>query len=144
MKDLSKERFRRNDRIIELQNFFKLSTYAFAKLIGCNKAQKIYNIVNKRNGVTDDILELIMRTELFNKVSKDWLYYGIGDRFTSKDLNDIPVPKSRQNIESENKELIEKISDLENENEILKAKLDSIDKIVETQAKLIAALENKK
>ncbi|MFV0330921.1 MAG: S24 family peptidase [Dysgonomonas sp.] len=73
-----------------------LSTAAFSKEIGFDRADKIYNILNGKFNPSYDILLAI--TNKFVDINIDWLISGKGSMLKSKNAIQAPTTKSESNV----------------------------------------------
>lgn len=72
---------------------YKLSVNAFAKEIGLERAEKLYQVLRGRNGISKELAKII--TTKYNDVNYSWLISGIGDPFNRENdihlkIEDIP------------------------------------------------------
>lgn len=70
--------FEQNKRLkILIEDVFKVSPVEFAKKYNDIKAVKTYNILSERNGISNKMLDQILRA--YPKINKVWLLTGEGD-----------------------------------------------------------------
>lgn len=60
---------------------------SFAKALGYNRAQTIYDIVNGKSAPSYDFFKRFQISEYSDIISLDWLLTGRGDKLKSKDIN---------------------------------------------------------
>lgn len=66
-----------NDRVIKLMQLKSLTAPQLAKSLGYPRVDKIYNIVNKKTGVSQEIISDILK--VYKDVSSEWLINGEGE-----------------------------------------------------------------
>lgn len=76
---MNKEYDNYSERLELIISELNLNPLAFSRLLGYSRADKIYNVLNKKNKPSFDILADI--TRMFVNVNIDWLLTGIGNPF---------------------------------------------------------------
>lgn len=93
-----------NKRIIELIESLELNTNQFADLLGLSRPDKIYNVVNYKNKVSTDILELI--SIKIKNINSEWLLTGNHPMFKKEnpETNTIIIEQKNEDFEIIRKE----------------------------------------
>lgn len=98
-----------NNRIIELVEALNLNTNEFAKELGLDRPDKIYNVVKNKTKASTDILELITNT--FELVNGDWLLRGIGPMFKGQS-NSTALREEIKKLMDENHQLLRDVAEM--------------------------------
>lgn len=121
-------------RISDLIEALGVNPNQFAEILGLDRPDKIYNILNNRNKVSTETLELIS-TNVEN-INNSWLLNGKGDMFTKEegDLN------QRSNYLDEVLALKKQIFELKDEQNNLLMKLVSVHEEAKSLRETVIAL----
>lgn len=121
-------------RISDLIEALGVNPNQFAEILGLDRPDKIYNILNNRNKVSTETLELIS-TNVEN-INNSWLLNGKGDMFTKEegDLN------KRSNYLDEVLALKKQIFELKDEQNNLLMKLVSVHEEAKSLRETVIAL----
>lgn len=107
---------RLNDRVIKLIEVLGVTPRQFAISLGYERADKIYNIINKETGVSQVVVSDILR--VYKQVSNEWLVNGIGKLLNDENLtNDVTKESNARSKD-------ERISFLESENYRMQKEID--------------------
>jgi hypothetical protein len=66
----------------ELLIYLKLNSKEFAKSLGFNRVDRIYHILNGRNGISEDLAKIIVGR--YKHINYDWLLTGKGEMLSSE------------------------------------------------------------
>lgn len=127
-----------SERINNVIMHYKMNKSAFSRYIGLSTPQILYDVINKKTGISKNLAEIITRTCL--DIDKAWLLTGEGsmlksDNSTQKESSGCEECKKKdweiqslrslnEELKKENKELIRENGSLENQITTLNSQLD--------------------
>lgn len=111
---------RRLKKIIE--TVYHLTPFEFSSKYNDPKGQKTYNILNEKNGVSNKMLDSILKA--YPEINKIWLLTGEGEMLLSSENNLKEISKDSNTYERLIKELEKRIADKE---EIIKSLKEQIE-----------------
>lgn len=117
------------ERIQQVIKYKKMSSNSFARSIGLKRADRLYHILNGRNGISEELAGMI--TTSHNEINYEWLLSGKGKMINTTTLSGDPM---NRNIEEAMitkalaTELIKQLSYLREENTRLRQKIAELER----------------
>jgi plasmid maintenance system antidote protein VapI len=116
-----------NHYLNALLAYLKQNSADFAKNLGLSRVDRIYHVLNGRNGISEDLAKLIV--DKYKNINYNWLLTGEGEMLKQEcqeQKNDLTNENFLKFLHEENKELNKKIWELEAENERLRKMLKTV------------------
>lgn len=116
-----------SERFLQIVDFLNVSTNDFAKKLGYNRSQAIYDVINGKSKPSFDFFEKLYSSEYSEKFNLKWLITGEGKMLNDHNsfgaVNDIQIKLSELN--KKEIELFQlQIKSLEKENLLQKSTID--------------------
>lgn len=120
MKDTDTRKY--NHYLYDLISYLNLNPKSFSENIGLDRADRIYNVLNGKNGISSSLAKLII--EYYPEVSYKWLKDKEGDMVVnnsipineSKDIKDLPHGEQMEILQKEIHDLKRELKDQKEEN----------------------------
>lgn len=126
-----------SERLKQLIDYYNLTANKFAKELGYERSQALYDMINGKAKPSFDFFERLMNSEFSAQIDLKWLLTGKGEMLRKKDADPPPEEKKPdENVPELQKQIIDlqnhRISQLEKEVEELKKELASANRIIST------------
>lgn len=126
-----------SERLKQLIDYYNLTANKFAKELGYERSQALYDMINGKAKPSFDFFERLMNSEFSAQIDFKWLLTGKGEMLRKKDADPPPEEKKPdENVPELQKQIIDlqnhRISQLEKEVEELKKELASANRIIST------------
>lgn len=126
-----------SERLKQLIDYYNLTANKFAKELGYERSQALYDMINGKAKPSFDFFERLMNSEFSAQIDFEWLLTGKGEMLRKKDADPPPEEKKPdENVPELQKQIIDlqnhRISQLEKEVEELKKELASANRIIST------------
>lgn len=137
-----------SERLIEIINSSKMNKSAFSRHIGLNGPQRLYDIINGKYKITEELANLIHAKYLnYNLV---WIWTGEGEKYKSPgydensfntDKNSVNNDKAPYNTVNQVNKLIDIISQqqqtIDKDRDIIRAQQETIEKLTQKKGGLM-------
>ena len=94
-----------SERIIQITDFLGISVNDFAKKIGYNRSQAVYDVINGKSKPSFDFFDKLYNSEYSEKFNYEWLLTGKGNMLKEEVVKENVLREPEENYGIDYKEL---------------------------------------